>query len=136
MELQRLNKPEGSFALTWDKSVLKLSDQVPITIHYEKTSNPTMMNYYKRIYRTAEYLDMTGCITSENNHNLTHLENLLLQWNFKLWNNGFSKASGLEGKVGWASWDRIWDETNSRSPSVQLASMGSRKEIKIWNKAN
>ena len=34
MELQRLENIEGSLNVTWDKSVLKISYQVPITTHY------------------------------------------------------------------------------------------------------
>ena len=33
MKLQRLKKPEGSFTMTWDKYVLKLSCKVNITIY-------------------------------------------------------------------------------------------------------
>ena len=32
---------------------------------------------------------MTGCVTSEKNHNLTHVEKLLLQCHFKLRHTGF-----------------------------------------------
>ena len=48
---------------------------------------------------------MTGCITIENNQNLTHLERFLLQWDFKIGHTGFSKVQwivrqGWMGKMG------------------------------------
>ena len=73
METQRLKKLEGYFAVNWDKSIFKLFYQVPITINYEHKTNLPIVNYYKRIYSTAEYLAMIGCFTSEKNQNLTHL---------------------------------------------------------------
>ena len=39
MELQRLKNPEDSFTVTWDKSIIELSDQVPIIINYEQTTH-------------------------------------------------------------------------------------------------
>ena len=36
MELQILKKSEGSFTVTCEKSVLDISYQVPITIHYDQ----------------------------------------------------------------------------------------------------
>ena len=44
MELQILNNPEGSFNINWDKSVLEISDQVPIDINYENTTHLPMLN--------------------------------------------------------------------------------------------
>ena len=89
MDLQRLKKPEGSFAVIWEKSVLKISDHMPITINYEQKNHLPVLDSYKSLYSTAESLDMAGCVTSEKKHNLTHLENLLTQWNLKLGHNGF-----------------------------------------------
>ena len=45
---------------------------------------------------------MTGCVTSEKNQNLTHLENILLQWNFKLGHTGLCKFQwiGRHGCLG------------------------------------
>ena len=67
MGSQRTNNPEGTLIVTWDKSVLMISDQVPIVIHYEHTTHLTMLNAYKRIFRTVESLDITECVTSEKN---------------------------------------------------------------------
>ena len=44
MDIQRLNNPKFSFTTTLDKSILKLSDQMPITIHYEQTTASPMMH--------------------------------------------------------------------------------------------
>ena len=71
MKLQRLNNPKFSFTTTLDKSILKLSDQVPITIHYEKTTGLQMLHDYRIIYITAYYLDITGCVTTNKKQNLT-----------------------------------------------------------------
>ena len=35
IEIQRLDNTEVSFTMTWEKSVLNFSEQVPITINYE-----------------------------------------------------------------------------------------------------
>jgi hypothetical protein len=45
---------------------------------------------------------MTGYVTSEVNHNLTFLEKLMLQWNFKLGHVGFTtiKWLGRQGRLG------------------------------------
>ena len=67
MNSQRLNNPEGTFKVTWGKSVLKISDKVPINTQYEHTTHLTVLNAYNRIFRTAESLDITGCVTSEKN---------------------------------------------------------------------
>ena len=85
--------------MIWDKSVLKLYDQVPITIYYEKTTNLTTMHDYNIIYRTVEYLYMTGCVTRKKKHNLNHLEKLLRQWHFKLGHTGFSTFQWIERKI-------------------------------------
>ena len=67
MELQRLNNPEVSFTMTWYKSVLELSYQVPITIHYEQIAHIPVLHIYKRIYNTVDSLAMTVCVASEKN---------------------------------------------------------------------
>ena len=43
-EPQRLDNIEGSFNINWDKSVLEISDQVPIDINYENKTNLPMLN--------------------------------------------------------------------------------------------
>ena len=90
IDLQRLRKQEVSLTMTWDKYVLNLSDQVTITIKYEHTTHIPTMYDYKSIYSPVEYPDRTECVTSDKNQNLTHLEKLFLQWNFKLGYTGFS----------------------------------------------
>ena len=97
MDIQRLYNKEFSFTVTWYKSILKISEQVPIIIHYDHTTRLLMLHAYKSIYITVCYLDMTGYVTSSKNQNLTHLEKLILKWNFKL----SPQYSELEGKVGW-----------------------------------
>ena len=57
-----------------------------------------MLHAYKTIYSTVESLAMIECVTSENNHNLTHLENILLQWHFKLGYTFLSKVNWIGGK--------------------------------------
>ena len=52
MEIQILNNPSDSFTVTWDKSILELSDQVPITINYEQKTHLPMLHAYKSIYST------------------------------------------------------------------------------------
>ena len=86
---KELNLLEVSFTVTWCKYVLKISHQVPITIRYDQTNHLHIMHAYRIMYSTAEFLDMIVCVTSENNQNLTHLSNLLLQWYFKLGCTGF-----------------------------------------------
>ena len=44
IELQILKNPEGSFNMNWYKSVLEISDQVPIDINYENTTHLPMLN--------------------------------------------------------------------------------------------
>ena len=44
MEPQRLNNPEISFSVTWEKSVLNISEHVPITINYEQTTHLPMLH--------------------------------------------------------------------------------------------
>ena len=75
--------------MTWEKYVLKISDQVTITIDYENTTHLPMMHDYKSIYSTDKFLAMTGCVTSDKNNNINHLENLILQWRFKLGHTSF-----------------------------------------------
>ena len=60
------------------------------------------MHYYKSIYSIAQYLVRIGCATSEKNQNLTYLEKLLLQWNFKLGHTVLSKVQciGSPGCLG------------------------------------
>ena len=101
MKIQIILKQEGSFIVTWYKSVLNLSYQVHITIHYEQTTHLPMMHAFNSIYITAEYLDMIVCVTSEKYQNLTHLD-LLLQWNFKLGSSGFSIVQFIvrQGSLG------------------------------------
>ena len=67
MELQRINNQEVSFTMTWYKSVLELSYQVPITIHYEQIAHIPVLHIYKRIYNTVDSLAMTVCVASEKN---------------------------------------------------------------------
>ena len=43
IELQRLKNPEIYFTVTWDKSLLKLYAQVPITINHEQTTHLAIM---------------------------------------------------------------------------------------------
>ena len=43
MDIQRLNKPEVPFAVNWENSILKISDQVTITINCEHTTHLTML---------------------------------------------------------------------------------------------
>ena len=43
---------------------------------------------------------MKGCITSEKYQNLTHLEKILLQWDFKPGNNGFYTVHWIV-RQGW-----------------------------------
>ena len=78
MYLQIIENNELSFTLNWYNYILKLSDQVPITINYEQKPHLPMLHVYKIIYSTADSLDITGYVTSEKNQNLTHLEKLLL----------------------------------------------------------
>ena len=49
MDPQILNNPEGSFTVSQDRSVLKLSGQVPITINYEQKTQLNMPHNYKSI---------------------------------------------------------------------------------------
>ena len=49
IELQILEKLEGSFPVTWDNSVLNLSYHVIITINYEQTTHILMLHDYKSI---------------------------------------------------------------------------------------
>ena len=56
MELQRLDNIEGFFNVTWDKYVINLFDQVPITINYKHTTHLPMVHAYKIIYINSEYL--------------------------------------------------------------------------------
>ena len=105
MELHILENTEGPFNVTWDKSILKISDQVPIIINYEQKTHFTMLHAYKSIYSTEEYLAMTGYVTSDKNHKLTHLRNILLPWNFKIGHTGFYTVQmkwkeRLSGKYG------------------------------------
>ena len=86
--------------VTWKNYFLKLSYKVPITINYEHLACLTMLSYYKIIYITAESLSMTGCVPSDNNHNLTHSEKLLLHWGFKLEHTHLSKFQWV-GRQCW-----------------------------------
>ena len=84
---------------------LNISDQAPITIHYEQTTRLPVMNAQKTIYSTTESLDITGFVTSERNQNLTHLEKLLLRCYFKLGHTGLSTVhwvlrKGCLGNMG------------------------------------
>ena len=104
MKLQIIMKQEGSFIVTCYKSVLNISYQVHITIHYEQTTHLPMMHAFNRIYITVESLNMILCVTSEKSQNLTHLD-LLLQCNFKLGSDGFLIVQfilrqGWMGKLG------------------------------------
>ena len=102
MDLQRLDNQEGFSTVTWEKSILKIYDQVTITINYEQTTHISILNDYKIIYSTSEYLEMSVCVISKNNQNLIHLENLLLLWNYKLGNNILSTVQciGRKGCLG------------------------------------
>ena len=73
MNLQILKNPEGSFTVTCYKSVIKLSDQVPINVDYYQTTHLTKIHSYKSINRIKESLNITRYVTSDNNQNLTHL---------------------------------------------------------------
>ena len=53
IKLQIINNIEVSLIITWEKSVLELSDQVPITIHYDQTNHLPMLHTYNSIYSTA-----------------------------------------------------------------------------------
>ena len=53
MDIQILKNPEGSFTVTWYKSVINISDQVPIIINYEQTNQLLIVHAYNSIYRTA-----------------------------------------------------------------------------------
>ena len=102
MDLQRLDNQEGSSTVTWEKSTLKIYDQVTITINYEQTTHLPIFNDYKIIYSNSEYLEMAVRVISEKNQNLIHLENILLQWHFKLGNTIFSTVQwiGRQGCLG------------------------------------
>ena len=58
---------------------------------------------------------MAGCATGEKNQNLTHFENLLLQWNFKLGHNGFSKFQWI-GRQGWLG--KLGDNMGSKNVNI------------------
>ena len=53
IDLQRLKRSEVSLTLTWDKYFLNLSEQVPITIHYDQKNHFLVMRAYKSMYSTA-----------------------------------------------------------------------------------
>ena len=86
--------------MTWGKSILKLSEQVPITIKYGQTTHLPMLHVYKIIYRTTDSLSITRFVTIEYNQNPAHLENFLLQWHFKLGHTGFYKFQWI-GRQFW-----------------------------------
>ena len=44
IDYQRIKKPESSFTVTWNKSVLNLSDQVTINVNHDHTTNLTMLH--------------------------------------------------------------------------------------------
>jgi hypothetical protein len=69
----------GSQSVSWDQSVLYLPDTPCITIAYEHTIHLPVISAYKSILPPAEPLAMTGCVTSEDNQNLTFLEKIMLQ---------------------------------------------------------
>ena len=78
MDLQRRKKTEGSSTVTWYKSVLKLSNQLDITVHYKQITHPHMLHSYNIIYSTVYSLAIIEFFTSEKNQNLTHLDKILI----------------------------------------------------------
>ena len=119
MDLQRLKKPEGSFAVIWEKSVLKISDHMPITINYDQKNHLPVLDSYKSLYSTAESLDMAGCVTSKNRHNLNQMENIFLQCHFKLGHTGFYTVQWI-GRQGWL--DNLGDNMGSNNTNIPKCS--------------
>jgi hypothetical protein len=82
-ELQSLGKSKGNLLVSWEQSILELPDAPRISIAYEHITHLPILPAYKSILSTAESLAMTGCVTSEFNHelnqNLTFSEKLMLQ---------------------------------------------------------
>ena len=77
---------------------------------------------------------MTGCVTIDKNQNFTHLEKLLLQWNFKLGYTGFAKVQCI-GRQGWMeNMGENMGRNNFKTPKCADCSMGSKKEIQKLKK--
>ena len=74
-----------------------------------------MLYDYKIIYRTADSLDMSGCVTIDKNQNINHLKNLLLKCYFKLGYNSLSTVQWI-GRQGWLG--KLGENTGSKNVKI------------------
>ena len=97
-----------------------------MTIPYDPITHLPVLQAFHSTDREATTLAMVGCVTQEQNQNLTYLSKVLLQWHLSWdivvspWQNGWAVLAFL---VPWAS---SLGETRSKFPSVLLANLGSR----------
>ena len=59
-----------------------------------------MLQTFDNVGETAQSLAAMGCVSSEQNQNLTHLQRALLQWHHKLGHIGFETVQWI-GRQGW-----------------------------------
>ena len=85
--------------------VLKLPNQVPVTLPYDPVTNLPIIQALKSTNETVLTLSIIGCVTEEQNQNLSYLQKILLQWHFKLGHCEFNSVkwlgqTGLFGALG------------------------------------
>ena len=97
--------------MTWDKSVIKISDQVPITIHYDK--NVTLQccmitRAYTELWSLCLWQDVSPLIRTIT---LPTWRSYFCSGTLNLGILVYIQCGGLEDKVGWEFWDSIWEAT-------------------------
>ena len=88
------NSDTASFQVFRSRSVLHLPNGNTITMKYNQETFLPILPAFKNILETGKTLALEGCVSGEQNQNLTSLQKLLLRWHFKLGHLGFSIFSG------------------------------------------
>ena len=68
-----------NFSVTWEKATLKLDNGSTLTIPYHPITHLPVITSYKQTLKLAEGMALKGCITTENNQNLTFWSKWLLR---------------------------------------------------------